>query len=198
MRYKRETFEKLLNDFHTNADLHHIITQLKKEKSVSVLMLALIFYVLLKRNELVVNFFVATDDAEFANIVNTIARLCLITEEKRTRSSIISDKTTTSHKIHDRLVLQSSGSLVQREKSASQACGPEDFHKGPQPPKLPQQTNTPVINSTLQPPRLTKKSSNAIKRHLFFICLFCAGKVGKKQRFSRKDFLRRHYRSKHF
>ena len=82
LRFEREVLEKLLKDYHTNADLQHMIAQLKGEKLNSTPILVSVNHILQERTELAHRLFQSADDSTFVLIINTIVRLCGLHENR--------------------------------------------------------------------------------------------------------------------
>ena len=82
LRFEREALEKLLKDYYTNANLQHMIVQLKGEKPILTPILIPINHVLPERTELAHRLFQPADDSTFAMIVSTMVRLCGLYEDR--------------------------------------------------------------------------------------------------------------------
>ena len=82
-RTEKQAFEKLLKDFHPTADLQHMVAQLQGEEPLSAPMLAAVPHALPERNKLAKDLFVSADDGAFADIVNTMSRLCALSEDRK-------------------------------------------------------------------------------------------------------------------
>lgn len=198
LRYEREAFEKLLNNFHSNADLEHMVAQLKGEKPLTTSMLAPVEHTLAQRTELAEILFSPANDSSFAQIVKTMAQLCKLHEEKSTRDSPIHKEVSVTEVkssaspniepiicpvIHDQ---QASVAAIASRSYASvnnASSTPKPVIKFRAPPqRLAQHTKQPSMQTPAPIKQASKKST----------CLFC------NARFSRKDNLRRHYRTRHF
>ena len=66
LHYEREAFRKLLQTFHSNADLEHMILQLKEEISPTRFMFTPVKFALPERDWLANHLFVPADDQAFA------------------------------------------------------------------------------------------------------------------------------------
>ncbi|KAI4088490.1 MAG: hypothetical protein L6R37_008196 [Teloschistes peruensis] len=86
MRAEREAFTKLLRDFHSTADLDHMVTQLNGEEPASQ-MLDLVQHILEERRQLAQDLFQPGAMSSFARMVDTMARLCSLSEGKDHRYS---------------------------------------------------------------------------------------------------------------
>ena len=81
-RYERAGFAKLLDEFHTNADLEHMIAQLKGEQSTTTSAVTPVHHVLNERRKLAELLFQSVNDIEFSQIITTMAMLCRLQEDK--------------------------------------------------------------------------------------------------------------------
>ena len=66
LRFEREVLEKLIANFHSNADLEHMITQFQGDKLILISMSAPVKHNLAHRNELAEALFLPAVDASFA------------------------------------------------------------------------------------------------------------------------------------
>ena len=80
-RYEREAFDGVLADFHSNADLESMITQLKGEPLTSTVGLPPIQHSIPQRNELARSLFKPIeDDDAWSRVVTVMSELCLLSE----------------------------------------------------------------------------------------------------------------------
>ncbi|KAL8640700.1 MAG: hypothetical protein Q9228_002414, partial [Teloschistes exilis] len=86
MLAEREAFTKLLRDFHSTADLDHMVTELNGEEPASQ-MLDPVQHILEERRQLAHDLFQPAAVSSFAQMVETMARLCLLSEGKDHRYS---------------------------------------------------------------------------------------------------------------
>ena len=200
--FKREALEKLLRDYHTNADLQYMIAQLKGEKPISTPMLAPINYVLPERIELAHRLFQPADDFTFTLIVSTMVRLCGLHEDRYhdrfAETTNTAPKTSVFDPATDQIssdntqqpplgnaITESYGKLDISIDTSLKSCVADRQTK--QRPELQEETPKPLSNQ----PKI-RRDRTAL------VCLFCQEKGGRKQPFPRKDSLRRHYRTRHF
>jgi len=85
LREERAALAKTLHDYHSTADLDHMVAQLKGEEPSSQI-LAPVNHVIPDRNWLAGNLFDPVTDESFANIVETMSRLCSQSEGKGRRN----------------------------------------------------------------------------------------------------------------
>lgn len=86
LRVKREAFTKLLRDFHSVADLKHMMTQLNEQES-TFKMLTSVPHVLKKRRQLAHELFQSATESSFAQMIDIMTRLCSFFEDKDQRCS---------------------------------------------------------------------------------------------------------------
>ena len=73
IRYEREAFQRFLRDFHTNADLQHMVGQLRGEEAVTASALKPVQHAHKERNELACRLFEPADGPAFAFVVNYVS-----------------------------------------------------------------------------------------------------------------------------
>lgn len=76
LRYEREAFSTLLKNFHSNADLEHMVLQLQGKQPMSTGMLAPVQHSLPDRIWLADHLFAPANDEGFVEIVEKLSRLC--------------------------------------------------------------------------------------------------------------------------
>lgn len=86
LHVEREAFTKLLRGFHSAADLDHMVTQLNREKPASK-MLTPVPHILEDCRQLAHDLFQTTTESSFAKMVDTMVRLCSLSEGKDQRCS---------------------------------------------------------------------------------------------------------------
>lgn len=213
LRYEREAFDKLLNTFHSNADLEAMVAQLKGERLPTTAALAPIEHSLPQRNELATSLFKpAEDDITFSRIVEAMTQLCCACETKPSRNysrnsiplkgSVQSPSKQIDVQMQD-LPLITENPSVQRLKSPKQSPvdSPRLWRITIPAPRVNrpahkvltarQRTSKPMPTCDSSKNRLATQaqSSSTLGTRT---CLFC------HTRFRRKDCLRRHYRTRHF
>ena len=183
-----KAFEKLLRDFHSTADLEHMVAQLRKEEPASS-MLAPVEHILEQRRRLAEDLFLPVTDSSFAKIVESMASLCVRFEERGCRTA------TEPHNISSRMA----DPLEHGEPpiASIESFAAVDYTMAA---KAAQISNAPALS---KPMILAQAYSGTnlskVQKSLPpLTCLFCYGKPGRKQLFARKDVLRKHYRFKHF
>lgn len=77
LRVEREAFTKILRDFHSAADLNHMVTQLNEEEP-AFKMLTPVQHVLEERRQLAHGLFQSATESSFVKTVDAMARLCSI------------------------------------------------------------------------------------------------------------------------
>ena len=85
LREERAALKEALRHYHSTADLDHMVAQLKGEEPSSRL-LAPVEHAIADRNWLAANLFLPVTDESFADIVETMSRLCSQSEGKGQRS----------------------------------------------------------------------------------------------------------------
>ncbi|KAI4192102.1 MAG: hypothetical protein LQ350_008699, partial [Teloschistes chrysophthalmus] len=196
MRAEREAFAKLLRDFHSAADLDYMVTQLKGEEPASQ-MLTPVPYILEERRQLAHDLFQPATESSFATMVDTMARLCSLSEGKdHRRSSHKGDAVDPTNKPYTGTQLPPAAVNGPRHSAGSNdltlnfdSVQPLDYTK---PTKIVKSTKAQLAASSMV--TKVKKSLTSLT------CLFCYGnpKRGRTQSLARSDSLRRHYRQVHF
>ena len=185
VRGEREAFEKLLRDFHSTADLDHMVAQLRGEEPASS-MLAPVEHILEERRRLAEDLFLPVTNSSFAKIVESMASLCVRYEERGSR------RATELHNVPSSMA----ESLEHGEQPVASSESFAAVHRTVA-AKSTQISNTPALSK----PTILVQACSATKVQKSLpplTCLFCYGKPGRKQLFTRKDVLRKHYRFKHF
>lgn len=86
LREERAALAKALCDYHSTADLEHMVAQLKGEEAPSQV-LAPIKHVIADHKWLASNLFLPVTDESFTDIVEVMSRLCLQSEGKGEQNS---------------------------------------------------------------------------------------------------------------
>ena len=179
-----------LHNFHSTVNLNHMVTQLKKKKSASQI-LVLIKHVIVNHNWLTANLFLLVTDESFINIVKSMSHLCLQTEGKGQQNSIA-----TKH--NNNSLIQSNSVCDDLVKSLSDfdtnIPPTQSFIKAAEPEQCGQATT--AITETVIPPSLPP-----MKKWLTTCtCLFCFENLqcSHAQRFPITTSLCNHYCMIHF
>ncbi len=189
LREERAALKEALRHYHSTADLDHMVAQLKGEEPSSRL-LAPVEHAIADRNWLAANLFLPVTDESFADIVETMSRLCSQSEGKGQRSS--------SDPKHD------VNSLTHGSKPCDSPSKPileSDAHVRPTQPAIetarPEQCDQPTGITEVAIPRIIPQAQ---KRLTTRTCLFCFGNSqrSRAQRFPTTASLRNHYRMVHF
>ncbi|KAI4086156.1 MAG: hypothetical protein L6R37_008439, partial [Teloschistes peruensis] len=197
MLAEREAFTKLLRDFHSTADLDHMVTQFNGEEPASQ-MLDPVQHILEERRQLAHDLFQPAAVSSFAQMVETMARLCLLSEGKDHRYSghkgDNADRTIASY-----ACTQPSSAAVDEHVYSADSIDLALDLNGVQPLENAKPTKT--VKSTMAMKLATSSKVTKAKKSLTSrTCLFCYGnpKRGRTESFARPDSLRRHYRRAHF
>ncbi|MCJ1473138.1 hypothetical protein MMC13_001789 [Lambiella insularis] len=186
LRLERDTFIKVLRDFHSTADLDHMVNQLNGQEPPSTI-LAPIPHVLGERTQLAHDLFEPATESSFAEMADLMTRLCLRSEgkDRRNRDTFKTDP----------------------GPSTCARIPPLTFIEPLQIANVDSTIPLSTIRSTEEAttagisPRLTADPVARKKRSpTSLMCLFCSSnpKRGRTQSFRRSDSLRRHYRQVHF
>ena len=195
LRCERESFIQILRDFHSAADLDHMVSQLSGEEPASKI-LSPVSHILEERSQLAHALFQPTTESSFVEMVEVMTRFCSLSEGKQRCHSHEIDvgnrtiepsaypqgvSSTGQKSLHNHNVIEAVLGLdAVKEVQIAEAVRPAKSRK-------------PTLKS---PSKITKgkKSPNSLT------CLFCHGnpKRGRTQNFARTDSLRRHYRQVHF
>ena len=196
LRVEREAFTKILRDFHSAADLDHMVTQLNGEEPASK-MLNPVQHVLEERRQLAHDLFQPATESSFAKMVDAMARLCSLHEGKDQRCSShegnMADQTNNAYACTqlssvtvDKPVQSSDPVDLTLDLDGVNPLGEARPWKTAKPTRLKLNPPSKIIKTKKPPTSLT--------------CLFCYGnpKRGRTQSLARSDSLRRHYRQVHF
>lgn len=190
LREERAALAKALHDYHSTADLDHMVAQLKGEEPPSEV-LAPVEHAVADRNWLAANLFLPVTDESFANIVESMSRLCWQAEGKGQQNSAAA-----KHNTHPLIHSSSVCSDLPAPLPDSDAdIRPSQLSfKEPKPGHCDQAataTTEVVIPPSVPPTKkwLTNRT-----------CLFCFGNPqrSRAQRFPTTASLRNHYRMVHF
>ena len=197
LRVEREAFTTLLRDFHSAADLEHMVTQLNGEEPASK-MLAPVPHVLEERRQLAHDLFQPATESSFAQMVDTMARLCSLSEGKDQRCSSHKGDTTDQTNMPHACAQLSSATVDEPVHSIDSIDLTLDLD-GAEPLKDARPTK-PVKSAKSRKLVASSKITKAHKPPTSLTCLFCYGnpKRGRTQSLARTDSLRRHYRQVHF
>lgn len=189
LREERAALKEALRHYHSTADLDHMVAQLQGEKPSSRL-LAPVEHTIADRNWLAVNLFLPVTDESFADIVETMSRLCSQSEGKGQRNF--------SEPRHG--VNSLTHGCMPRDSPSKPVLEP-DTHIPPTRPAVetarPEQCNQPTEVTEVAIPRIIPQPQ---KRLTTRTCLFCFGdpQRSRAQRFPTTASLRNHYRMVHF
>ena len=197
LRVEREAFTKLLRDFHSAADLEHMVTQLNGEEPASK-MLAPVPHVLEERRQLAHDLFQPATESSFAQMVDTMARLCSLSEGKDQRCSSHEGDATDQTNMPYACAQLSSPTVDEPVHIADSIDLTLDLD-GAEPLEDARPTK-PVRSAKSRKLVASSKITKANKPPTSLMCLFCYGnlKRGRTQSLARTDSLRRHYRQVHF
>ena len=197
LRVEREAFIKLLRDFHSAADLEHMVIQLNGEEPASR-MLTPVPHVLEERRQLAHDLFQPATESSFAQMVDTMARLCSLSEGKDQRCSSHKGDTTDRTDMPHACTQFSPVAFDEPVHSAASIDLTLDLDGVK---ALEDGKPTKTVKSTKAMKLATSfKVTKAKKSPTSLTCLFCYGnpKRGRTQSLARSDSLRRHYRQVHF
>ena len=192
---EREAFSRTLRDFHSVADLEHMVLQLKGQTPTSPLLVEAPF-VLEERKHLAHDLFRPATEATFAAMVDAMARLCLLSEGKKGQGPQALGSQRPAPDVDDRPL----SPLVPSEPAWTRRSGHEPLRAdNAQPPARKQQGKAAKsVRLKLKPPSCRVAKTKKLLTPL--TCLFCHGnpRRGRTQTLARSDSLRRHYRQVHF
>jgi len=197
LRVEREAFTQILREFHSAADLDHMVSQLNGEEPASK-MLAPVQHILEDRRQLAHDLFQPATKSSFAEMVDVMARLCPLYEGKDRRCNShqggAGDQTNQpsacvqhASPAVDEPLYSSDAIEAVMDLNAVTPLKAAKSTKAAKPTKSMKSAASSKITKTKRPP-----SS--------LTCLFCYGnpKRGRTQCLARSDSLRRHYRQVHF
>ena len=224
LQYERVALQKLLENFHSNADLDHMVMQLKGEAPVTQATLPPLQHSLPDREWLANKLFSPADDDTFAQIVESMARICPFVEPVK----VSSKQKVTTPEVYDcseQCVTGLTEALIQPPTLLDLQPGVQNLASTVEPATA--NTSTKQSSPTVQllsRPGVASRTPRTVlgKRHAKeqpdltilprktpclagptpslprSVCLFCYREDIKNHVFKRKDHLRRHYRTTHF
>ncbi len=197
LRVERDAFAQILREFHSAADLDHMVTQLNGEELTSK-MLTSAPHILEERRQLAYDLFQPATESSFAKMVDVMARLCSLYEGK--------DRRCNSHEgdIADQInkpsaCAQRCSPAVDKPLHSTDSIEPSMDLDTIKPLKEAKSTKAASRSKSIKPVA-SSKVSKAKRSPTSLTCLFCYGnpKRGRTQSLARSDSLRRHYRQVHF
>lgn len=197
LRVEREAFTQILREFHSAADLDHMVSQLNGEEPASK-MLAPVQHILEERRQLAHDLFQPATESSFAKMVDVMARLCSLYEGKDRRCN--SHEGDAGDQTNQRSAcVQHTSPAVYKNMYCSDTIEAFVDLDAITPPKAAKSTKA-VKSAKLTKPVVSSKITKTKKPLASLTCLFCYGnpKRGRTQSFARSDSLRRHYRQVHF
>ena len=189
---EREAFAKLLCDFHSVADLDHMVTQLSGGEPASK-MLTPVSHVLKERRQLAHDLFQPATESSFTKMVDAMARLCSLLEGKDQRcSSHEGDTTALNKKLYACTPL--SPVTVNEPIYSADSIDPTRDLNGIKPLEDTEPTKT-VRTTKAMKLAMSSRITKVKKSPTSLTCLFCYSnlKRGRTQNLARSDSLRRHY-----
>ena len=201
LRKEREAFQKLLKDFHSTSDLDHVVAQMMSQE-LPLEMLEPVEHILDSWRWLSEHLSKPAEDSSFAEIVETMAGLCLEVEERDIRKAASklattnppTEETHATKRMLPSMVVVQGESLPQHVEPSSNMISSTQTENEPRSEKRSLGHDLAVATSL----RKFSASEREPGRLTPLTCLFCYNKQGRQQSFKREDGLHRHYRSMHF
>lgn len=183
--------------FHSAADLDHMVTQLNGEGPASK-MLTPVPHVLEERRQLAHDLFQPATEFSFAKMVDTVARLCSLSEGKNQRCS--SHEGDTADRTNKPYTCAELSPVAVDEPVHSADSIHFTLDLDGVKPFEDAEPKKPVKSTKAMKLAASSKITKAKKSPTSLTCLFCYGnpKRGRTQILARSDSLRRHYRQVHF
>jgi len=190
LQEERAALAEALCDYHSTADLDHMVAQLKGEEPPSQI-LAPVEHAIADRNWLAVNLFLPVTDESFADIVKTLSRLCSQSEGKG-QQNLTCPKHNNNSLVHNNGVSDNPSKPLPEISAHIQPTQPSI--EAAKPGQCDQAT-TEITEVTI-PPSVPPRKKWLITR----TCLFCYGNAQRShaQSFQTTASLRYHYCMVHF